>query len=61
MIKSPERETIIDLAAHLAAAISLLERSPKRGAPSDRVFDQMLADYRASLKRARAALKEPAK
>lgn len=46
----------IDLAASLAAAISLLERggkAAKKAAPSDKMFDQMLDDYRASLNRAR--------
>ena len=54
-----ERRVIVDLAAHLAAAISLLERggnAAKKAAPSDKMFDQMLTDYRASLERARAAL-----
>lgn len=50
------REVAIDAAASLAAAISLLERSPKKAAPSDKMFDQMLVDYRASLDRARAVL-----
>lgn len=49
-------EALMDTAASLAATISLLERSPKTAAPSNRMFDQMLADYRASLDRARAAL-----
>ncbi|MCK9513569.1 MAG: hypothetical protein M0R28_20405 [Pigmentiphaga sp.] len=52
---------IVDLAAHLAAAISLLERvgkTAKKAAPSDKMFDQMLADYRASLERARALLND---
>jgi len=53
-------EALKDTAAHLAAAISLLERSPKKAAPSDKMFDQMLIDYRASLERARAALAEAA-
>jgi len=50
---------LVDVAASLAAAISLLERggkSAKKAAASDKMFDQMLADYRASLERARAAL-----
>ena len=47
---------LTDTSASLAAAISLLERSPKTAAPSDRMFDQMLQDYRASLGRARAAI-----
>ncbi len=44
--------------ASLAAAISLLERTPKakKAAPSDKMFDQMLADYRKSLEAARTAL-----
>ena len=44
--------------ASLAAAISLLERGGKRAAPSGKMFAQMLMDYKASLKRARAALRE---
>ena len=55
------RERLIDTAASLAAAVSLLERggkAAKKAAPSDKMFDQMLADYRASLDAARAALKE---
>lgn len=51
---------LTDVTASLAAAISLLERSPKTAAPSNKMFDQMLDDYRASLERARQALsKEP--
>ena len=54
-------EALLDTAAHLAAAISLLERggkAAKKAAPSDRMFDQMLNYYRASLTRARAALQK---
>jgi hypothetical protein len=52
------REALTDILAHLAAAISLLERTPaaKKAAPSNKMFDQMLADYHASLERGRAAL-----
>ena len=49
----------INLAAHLAAAISLLEKggkAAKKAAPSDTMFDIMLQDYRNSLSRARDAL-----
>lgn len=52
-------ETGIDLAAHLAAAISLLERggkAAKKAAPSDKMFDQMIRDYKRSLNKARTAL-----
>lgn len=54
------RAAAIDVAASLAAAISLLERggkAAKKAAPSDRMFDQMLLDYKASLERARTALR----
>lgn len=50
-----------DVGASLTAAISLLERggkAAKKAAPSDRMFDQMLKDYSASLERALAALKD---
>lgn len=50
---------VIDLAASLAAAISLLEKggkAAKKAAPSDKMFDQMLRDYQKSLDRARQAL-----
>lgn len=51
---------IIDAATSLAAAISLLDRggkAAKKAAASDKMFDQMMNDYRGSLERARAALK----
>ena len=50
------REALKDTTAHLVAAASLLSRSPKNAASSDKMFDQMLADYAASIDRARAAL-----
>lgn len=52
------RDPITHAVASLAAAISLLERTPnaKKAAASDKMFDQMLADYRVALKNARAAL-----
>jgi len=53
------RGVAISTAASLAAAISLLERggkAAKKAAPSDKMFDQMLTDYRNSLDAARAAL-----
>ena len=51
------RKVAIDCGAHLTAAISLLENSPKTAAPSDKMFNMMLDDYRRSLERMRAALK----
>ena len=53
------REAAIEVAAALAAAISLLERggkAAKRAAPSDRMFDEMVADYKARLERARSII-----
>lgn len=53
------REALVDVGASLAAAISLLERggkAAKKAAPSDRMFEQMVRDYAASLDRARVAL-----
>lgn len=53
------RDGLIDVAASLAAALSLLERggkAAKKAAPSDKMFDQMLKDYRASLARVRTDL-----
>jgi hypothetical protein len=54
-------EAAIKCAASLAAAISLLERggkAAKKAAPSDKMFDQMLVDYRRALDAARNTLKE---
>ena len=42
--------------ASLTAAISLLEGGGKRAAPSDRMFEQMLDDYRHTAKAAREVL-----
>lgn len=50
------REATMRVVSSLAAAISLLERSPKKAAPSNKMFDQMLVDYRAALDAARAEL-----
>lgn len=51
-------EALKAVTASLAAAVSLLERSPKTAAPSDRMFDLMLSDYRDSLEFGRAVLAE---
>ena len=53
------RPEAIGVMAALAAAISLLERSPKSAAPSDKMFDLMLTDYRRALDNARRALATP--
>lgn len=51
------RDGLIDVTAHLAAAISLASKGSKKNAASDKMFDQMIKDYEASVKRARALLK----
>lgn len=52
------REIVIDLLSSLVAAVSLLKKGPKKAAPSDRMFDAMVADYEKAIERGRAALKE---
>ena len=52
------RPHMVAVMAALAAAISLLERSPKTAAPSDKMFDIMLDDYRRALDNARWFLQE---
>lgn len=47
-----------DVTAHLVAAISLLERGSKKAAPSDKMFDMMIADYKRAAERSRAFLLE---
>lgn len=51
------REAAISTTASLVAAVSLLKRGSKKAAPSDVMFDLMIADYEVSIERARAALK----
>lgn len=53
------REAFIRVLASLAAAISLLERggkAAKKAAASDKIFDQMLVDYKAALEAGRATI-----
>lgn len=49
-------EGIIDVAASLVAAVSLLERGGKKAAPSNKMFDQMIVDYKNSIERARTLI-----
>lgn len=51
-----KRKVVIDIMASLVAAVSLLKRSSKMAAPSDRMFDQMIADYERSIEHGRAFL-----
>ena len=55
------REAFVRVLASLAAAISILERTPKakRAVASDKMFDQMLDDYRKALEAGRSALTAP--
>lgn len=60
--ESDGERILIRCLASLAAAISLLERTPKakKAAPSDKMFEQMLTDYRAALEAGRAAIRAQA-
>lgn len=55
------REAFVRVLASLAAAISILERTPKakKAVASDKMFDTMLDDYRKALEIGRAALTAP--
>lgn len=55
MAKDHTREPLIGLVASLAAAISLLENTPKakKAAASDKMFEVMLSDYRKALEAGR--------
>lgn len=57
----PLTDALTGTAAALAAAISLLERTPaaRKAAPSDTMFRMMLDDYRTALETARTVLKSP--
>ena len=48
-------EALKDVLASLVATHSLLSRSPKTAAPSNKMFDQMLKDYKKSIERGRKA------
>ena len=50
------RKAVKDSTVHLIAAVSLLEAGGKKAAPSNRMFEVMLDDYRASIERGRQAL-----
>lgn len=54
------RGALLDTAAHLSAALSLLEKDGRNGACSDKVFSIMFSDYRDALENARTTLKETA-
>jgi hypothetical protein len=55
------REALVRVSAALAAAISLLDRTPqaRQAAPSDTIFQIMLADYSTALDHARKLLLTP--
>lgn len=59
-VRQEAREETLPVAAALAAAISLLERGGKSAAPSDKMFEQMLNDYRKSLSDYRALITKDA-
>ena len=59
--ETTDRDDVLkDVLASLVAAVSLLKRSPsKAAAPSNRMFDMMIADYERSIERGRASLGGP--
>jgi hypothetical protein len=48
---------LTDVTVNLIGATSLLESGGKKAAPSNKMFEQMLVDYKNGIERARAALK----
>lgn len=50
------REALSQTLASLVAAVSLLKRGEKSAAPSNKMFDQMMADYESAIASGRAAL-----
>lgn len=54
---SAREDVLIDVLAHLVAAVSLLERGGKKAAGSDKMYLQMLKDYNASIERGRAFIR----
>jgi chromosome segregation ATPase len=52
------RKALKDTTVCLVAAVSLLESGGKKAAPSNKMFEQMLDDYKNSIERGRAALEK---
>ena len=50
------RKTLIGVLAGFVASVDLLERGGKKAAPSDKMFAQMLDDYKNRIERGRAAV-----
>lgn len=50
--------TALKLCGSLAAAISLLENGGKKAAASDKMFDQMIKDYKGHLEQARKEIND---
>lgn len=50
------KQSAIDCFVHLEAAVSLLEKGGKQAAPSDRMFNVMLNDYKNCIVRNRTIL-----
>ena len=54
--RSDALHEVLPVASSLAAAISILENGGKKAVASDRMFEQMMTDYRKSLEDFRATL-----
>lgn len=52
----PLYKELVAVTAALVAAIYLLEHGGRKAAPSDKMFKQMIADYRRALNEARSAI-----
>lgn len=53
-LEAPVANEIVGAVAALSAAISLLEHGGKKGAPSNKMFEQMILDYKRALDDCRA-------
>ena len=56
--KEELEDILISLTASLSAAVSLLKRSNKKAAGSDKMFDLMIEDYEKTLSKSRAFIKK---
>lgn len=56
MSKQEYEEALSTTLSALVAAVSLLDRGGKKAAPSNKMFEQMLGDYRAAIDVGRATL-----
>lgn len=51
-----QQEAMIAVTTSLMAAVSLLEKGGRKAAPSDRMFDVMISDYKKAIEKGRAVM-----